>query len=66
MDEVLGWMDEDGFDFVNSIPKPAPGPVLTRETSTCSRRAIRGTALSRIASQVASWATATARADSSS
>ena len=22
LDEVLGWMDEDGFEFVNSIPKP--------------------------------------------
>ncbi len=28
LDEVLGWMEEDGLDFVNSIPKPVIGPVL--------------------------------------
>jgi SAM-dependent methyltransferase len=28
LDEVLGWMDESGLEFVNSIPKPEPGPGL--------------------------------------
>ena len=28
IDEVLGWMIEDGFDFVNSIPKVSPGMAL--------------------------------------
>jgi carbamoyltransferase len=28
LDEVLGWMDESGLDFVNSIPKPEVGPGL--------------------------------------
>ena len=34
--EVLGWMSEDGFDFVNSIPKPVPGPVLGSHETLCS------------------------------
>ena len=29
LDEVLRWMDDSGLDFVNSIPKPAHGPVLS-------------------------------------
>ena len=28
LDQVLGWMREDGLEFVNSIPKPEVGPVL--------------------------------------
>jgi SAM-dependent methyltransferase len=28
LDELLGWMDESGLDFVNSIPKPEVGPSL--------------------------------------
>src|SRR5262249_1609381 len=31
LDEVLGWMDESGLDFVNSIPKPDVGPGLVPE-----------------------------------
>jgi carbamoyltransferase len=52
LDEVLGWMEEDGFDFVNSVPKPAPGPVLgPREQLFAPRSA--GTATSRMLSQLA-------------
>lgn len=29
LSEVLGWMEEEGVEFVNSIPKPEIGPVLT-------------------------------------
>jgi ubiquinone/menaquinone biosynthesis C-methylase UbiE len=29
LDEVLGWMEADGLEFINSIPKPDLGPVLT-------------------------------------
>ena len=44
LDEVLGWMDEDGFEFVNSIPKPVAGPGAAASASSCSSRAIAGTA----------------------
>ena len=26
----MRWMDEDGLDFVNSIPKPEVGPSLEK------------------------------------
>jgi 2-polyprenyl-3-methyl-5-hydroxy-6-metoxy-1,4-benzoquinol methylase/uncharacterized protein YbaR (Trm112 family) len=52
IDEMMGWMDEAGIDFVNSIPKPYPGPVLTEDEDLFKPRD-PGTALSRIASQVA-------------
>jgi SAM-dependent methyltransferase len=52
LDEVLEWMNEDGFDFVNSIPKPAPGPVLSPHERLFERRD-PGTAVSRMMSQVA-------------
>ena len=45
-------MAADGFDFVNSIPKPSPGPTLTGDERLFEPRP-RGTALGRIASQVA-------------
>jgi len=51
--EVLGWMDEAGLEFVNSIPKPVPGPVLTTDEQLFAPRS-PGTALSRFLSQVAS------------
>jgi hypothetical protein len=52
LDETLGWLEEDGFDFVNSIPKPQPGPVLgSREDLFAPRE--RGTATSRVLSQLA-------------
>jgi carbamoyltransferase len=49
--EVLGWMHEDGFDFINSIPKPVPGPVLGQHERLFERRD-EGTALSRMLSQL--------------
>jgi carbamoyltransferase len=52
LDEVLGWMEQDGLTFVNSIPKPVPGPVLDpRERLFEPRDA--GTSVSRILSQMA-------------
>jgi carbamoyltransferase len=55
LDEVLEWMDADGFDFVNSIPKPVLGPTLgDREHLFESRH--RGTSFSRVASQAAAFA----------
>ena len=53
IDEVLGWLDEDGFDFINSIPKPRGGVELgTHEQMFAPRDP--GTAVSRFMSQVAS------------
>jgi carbamoyltransferase len=55
IDEVLHWMDEDGFEFVNSIPKPALGPALGERERLFERRP-RGTPASRVASQMAALA----------
>lgn len=52
LDELIGWMDEDGFAFVNSIPKPAPGPVMTDRERLFEPRH-RGSAIGRMASQLA-------------
>ena len=50
--EVLGWLDEDGFEFVNSIPKAAGGlPLGPRENLFEPKD--RGSALSRFLSQSA-------------
>jgi carbamoyltransferase len=54
MDEVLGWMAEDGLEFVNSIPKPTPGPVLTPGEALFATRSA-GTAIGRFLSQVADF-----------
>ena len=52
LDEVLEWLEADGFTFVNSIPKPAPGVVLgSREQLFAPRSA--GTAMGRMLSQLA-------------
>jgi len=52
LDEVLEWLQADGFTFVNFIPKPAPGVVLgSREQLFAPRCA--GTAVGRMVSQVA-------------
>src|SRR5262249_13175300 len=55
IDEVLGWMDEFGLDFVNPIPKPVAGPELTSDERLFAPRH-PGSALSRSWSQVASMA----------
>jgi carbamoyltransferase len=52
LDELLGWMDEAGLDFVNSIPKPRGGPVLTPDEDLFALRDA-GTAFSRVLSQLA-------------
>ena len=52
LSEVLGWMDECDLEFINSIPKPAPGPALVAGEWLFARRD-RGTALSRMLSQFA-------------
>jgi carbamoyltransferase len=51
--EVFSWLDDDGFEFVNSIPKPALEPALAHNEQLFEPRE-SGTALSRIASQIAS------------
>jgi carbamoyltransferase len=55
IDEVLHWMDEDGFEFVNSIPKPALGPALGGRERLFEPRP-RGTGSSRALSQMAALA----------
>jgi carbamoyltransferase len=52
LSEVLGWMDECDLEFINSIPKPAPGPALIAGEWLFAR-CDRGTALSRMLSQLA-------------
>jgi carbamoyltransferase len=49
--EVLHWLEDDGYDFVNSIPKPVPGPVVTDNERLFERRS-PGTPSSRAMSQV--------------
>jgi SAM-dependent methyltransferase len=53
LDEVLAWMDEGGIEFVNSIPKPEPGPALGEHEHLFEPRP-RGGPLSRCLSQLAS------------
>jgi carbamoyltransferase len=53
IDEVLGWLEEDGFDFVNSIPKPRGGVELGTDEQMFAPHD-RGTAVSRFLSQVSS------------
>jgi len=55
IDEVLHWLDDDGFEFVNSIPKPVPGPTLGQHEQMFEARS-RGTSATRVASQVAALA----------
>ncbi len=50
--EVMRWMDEDGLEFINSIPKPEPGPSLAADEELFAPKD-RGTALSRFVSQLA-------------
>jgi carbamoyltransferase len=52
LSEVLGWMEADGLEFVNSIPKPEVGPVLTPDEQLFAPRP-PGTAVSRFLSQLA-------------
>jgi SAM-dependent methyltransferase len=52
LDEVLEWIEEDGLEFVNSIPKPEVGPALTTGEQMFAPRD-PGTALGRVVSQLA-------------
>jgi len=51
IDELLGWLDEAGMDFVNSIPKPGPGPSLAPREHLFESR-FPGTVWSRVTSQL--------------
>jgi carbamoyltransferase len=53
IDEVMGWLDEDGFDFINSIPKPRGGAEIGRHEQLFAPHD-RGTAASRVMSQLSS------------
>lgn len=52
LDEVLGWLDENDLEFINSIPKPEMGPVMTPDERLFEPRN-PGTAASRFFSQLA-------------
>jgi len=52
LDEVLGWMEESDLEFLNSIPKPVPGPVLMSDEQLFTSRH-PGNGVSRLLSQVA-------------
>jgi hypothetical protein len=52
LDELLRWMEEDGLEFVNSIPKPDVGPGLSADEELFVPRS-PGTAVGRIISQLA-------------
>ena len=56
IDEVLGWMGEAGLEFVNSIPKPAPGPLLEDRERLFAPHD-RGRPTGRVLSQLASMGT---------
>ncbi|MGH9387878.1 MAG: carbamoyltransferase N-terminal domain-containing protein [Vicinamibacterales bacterium] len=53
LDEVIGWLEKDGFDFINSIPKPRGGPELEPHERLFEPHD-RGNVTSRISSQLAS------------
>jgi carbamoyltransferase len=52
LDQVIRWMDEAGFEFVNSIPKPVLGPVLAPNENLFSPQS-SGTQVGRVLSQLA-------------
>ena len=53
IDEVLGWLPENGLEFVNSVPKPEPGSRLDADEQLFAPRS-PGTPISRVFSQLAS------------
>ena len=53
IDELLGWLEADGFTFVNAIPKPRGGPEIEAGERLFERHD-PGTAFSRVTSQLAS------------
>jgi carbamoyltransferase len=55
LDETLTWLDEEGFDFVNSIPKPVVGPILTPDEQLFAPHP-KGSRSSRVLGQLANVA----------
>ena len=53
LDEVFGWLDENGLDFVNAIPKPAGGAPMTERERLFEPKE-PGSKLSRMLSQLRS------------
>jgi carbamoyltransferase len=53
LDEVLGWMEESGLEFINSIPKPMPGPAIAQDERLFAPRS-QGNGISRFLSQLGS------------
>jgi SAM-dependent methyltransferase len=51
IDDVMGWMEEDGLEFINSIPKPEVGPSLESGEQLFAPHD-PGTALGRVMSQL--------------
>lgn len=52
LDDVLGWMEGAGLDFVNSIPKPTMGPAVEPDEQLFASRP-PGTRAGRLFSQLA-------------
>ena len=52
IDEVMGWIAEDGMEFVNSVPKPTGGVALVPGEALFEPRS-RGSSWSRLVSQLA-------------
>jgi carbamoyltransferase len=52
LDEVLGWMEESGLEFANSIPKPEVGPSLLPDERLFDSRP-NGNPIGRFLSQLA-------------
>jgi len=52
IDEVMGWMEEGGIDFINSIPKPTGGLVLSSKEEMFQPKE-KGTPWTRLKSQLA-------------
>ena len=50
--EVIRWMEEEGLEFVNSIPKPELGPVLAPNENLFTQKS-SGTQVGRVLSQLA-------------
>ena len=52
IDEVMGWIVEDGLEFVNSVPKPTGGVALASGEALFEPRS-QGSSWSRLVSQLA-------------
>jgi hypothetical protein len=52
--EVLGWIEENGLDFINSIPKPGLEPALSPDERLFEPR-LCGNRVGRLLSQLADF-----------